>query len=196
MKCSSCSNEYPEPDIIDNIANLVCSNCGHLHEVKDYQALTKDQIIEKIEAAFSGVTLGDGIGLFEAQAIDDYETEEVQKRRREDDEKINWKSIAYDVLQSCHSSLSFFDADGMRFHLPAYIIGSIKGEVDDPIFHLTYMGSYMESRLVSLNVEQHQAIIEYLTWCLTEDEYSYDYPNIAKALAEYWEKQYKIKKHL
>ena len=188
MKCSSCSDEYPEPDIIDNVAYFVCSSCGHLHEVKNYQALTKDQIIEKIEAAFAGITLGEGIGLFEAQALDDYETEEVQKQRREDDEKINWKSLTYDVLQNCHSSLSFFDADGMRFHLPAYIIGSIKGEVDDPIFHLTYMGSYMESRLVSLSVEQRQAIIEYLTWCLTEDEYSYDYPNIARALAEYWEK--------
>ncbi|GAB6910113.1 conserved hypothetical protein [Desulfosarcina cetonica] len=197
MKCVSCSDEYPEPEIIDNVAYFVCSSCGHLHEVNNYKDLTKDQIIEKIEAAFSGVTLGDGIGLFEAQAIDDYETEEVQKRRREDDEKINWKSIAYDVLQSCQSSLSFFDADGMRFHLPAYIIGSIKGEVDDPIFHLTNMGSYMESRLVSLNVEQHKAIIEYLTWCLTEDEYSYDYPNISRALAEYWEKQYKTrKKHM
>ena len=189
MKCSSCSDEYPEPDIIDNVAYFVCSSCGHLHEVKNYQAVTKDQIIEKIEAAFAGITLGEGIGLFEAQALDDYETEEVQKQRRKDDEKINWKSLTYDVLQNCHSSLSFFDADGMRFHLPAYIIGSIKGEVDDPIFHLTYMGSYMESRLASLNAEQRQAIIEYLTWCLTEDEYSFYFPNITRALAEYWEKQ-------
>ena len=70
MKCSSCSDEYPEPDIIDNVAYFVCSSCGHLHEVKNYQAVTKDQIIEKIEAAFAGITLGEGIGLFEAQALD------------------------------------------------------------------------------------------------------------------------------
>jgi hypothetical protein len=191
MKCSSCSNEYPEPDIIDDVAFFVCSSCGHLHEVKNYKAHTKNQIIEIVETAFSGVTLGEGIGLFEAQALDDYETEEVQKQRRKDDEKINWKSTPYDVLHNCHSSLSFFDADGMRFHLPAYIIGSIKGEVDNPIFHLTDMGSYMESRLVSLNVEQYKAIVEYLTWCLTQDEYSFYFPNITRAIDEFWEKQYK-----
>ena len=191
MNCSSCTIEYPEPEIIDNVAYFVCSNCGHLHEVKNYQAHTKDQIIRIIEAAFSGVALGEGIGLFEAQAIDDYETEDVQKQRRLNDEKINWNSIPYDVLHNCHSSLSFFDADGMRFHLPAYIIGSIKGEVDDPIFHLTYMSDYMESRLVSLNVEQQRAVMAYLTWCLTENEYAFDYPNITRALAEYWERSVK-----
>ncbi len=188
MKCSTCSIEYPEPDIIDNIAYFVCSSCGHLHEVKNYQAHTKDQIIEIIEAAFSGVTLGEGIGLFEAQALDDYESEEVQKRCREDDEKVNWQSLAYEVLQRCHSSLSFFDSDGMKFHLPAYIIGSIRGEIDDPIFHLTNMGSFMESRLVTLNGKQIQAIMAYLTWCLTEDEYNFYHPNISRALAEYWKK--------
>jgi len=73
--------------------------------------------------------------------------------------------------------------------LPAYIIGSIKGEVDDPIFHLTDIDSYAESKLVSLNVKQKRAVMEYLTWCLTENEYAYDYPNIIRALAEYWEKQ-------
>lgn len=188
MKCRACSTEYPEPDIIDDIAFFVCSGCGHVHEVKNFQAHTKDQIIEKIEAAFSGVILGQGIGLFEAQALDDYESEEVQKRWREEDEKINWKSIPYEALQRCHSSLSFFDADGMKFHLPAYIIGSINGEVDDPIFHLTDMGSYMESRLVTLNSLQKKAVMEYLTWCLTEEDYEFYCPNIVRALTEYWEK--------
>ena len=188
MKCRACSDEYPEPDIVDDITYFVCSSCGHVHEVKNYHAYTEDQIIGKIETAFSGVVLGQGIGLFEAQALDDYESEEVQKKRREEDEKINWNSIAYEVLQRCHSSLSFFDSDGMKFHLPAYIIGSIKGEVDDPIFHLTHLGSYIESRLVTLNALQKKAVMEYLTWCLTEEDYKFDYPEIVRALTEYWEK--------
>jgi len=28
----------------------------------------------------------------------------------------------------CNSSLSFFNADGMRFHLPAFLIAELKGE--------------------------------------------------------------------
>jgi len=188
MKCFACSAEYPEPDIIEDIAYFICSSCGHVHEVKNYHPYSKDQIIEKIESAFSGVVLGQGIGLFEAQALDDYEPEEVQKRRREEDEKKRWSSISYEVLQSYHSSLSFFDADGMKFHLPAYIIGSIKGEVDDPIFHLTHLEDHTKSRLITLNALQKKAVMEYLTWCLTEEDYEFDYPEIVRALTEYWEK--------
>ncbi len=188
MKCSACSDEYPEPDIIEDIAFFICASCGHVHEVKNYHPYSKDQIIEKIETAFSGVVLGQGTGLFEAQALDDYESEEVQKKRREEDEKINWDSISYEVIQSCHSSLSFFDADGMRFHLPAYIIGSIKGEVDDPIFHLTHLEDYSKSRLVTLNEKQIKAVMVYLTWCLTEEDYEFEHPGIVRALTEYWEK--------
>ncbi len=189
MKCKACRNECPKPDLIDDVAFFVCSECGHDYEVRNYHPYTKEQIIEKIEEAFSGVVLGEGIGLFEAQAIDDYESEEVQKKRRSEDEKMNWNSIPYEVLDNNHSSLSFFDADGMRFHLPAYIIGSIKEEVDDPIFQLTHMTDYCKTRFETLNKPQKKAVIEYLTWCLTEDEeYELDEQNIRRALNEYWEK--------
>ena len=47
----------------------------------------KDHIIESIKTAFRDVKLGDGIGLWEAQAIDDYESEDVQRKKRENDEK-------------------------------------------------------------------------------------------------------------
>jgi len=188
MKCRACTDECPKPDITDGVAYFACTNCGYVHEVKNYHAYTKEQIIGKIEAAFSGVVLGKGIGLFEAQALDDYESEEIQKKRRGEDEKINWNSISSEVLQNCHSSLSFFDADGMQFHLPAYLIGSIKGEIDDPIFHLMHMDDYTESRFVTFNESQKKVVIEYLTWCRTEEEYEFDDKDIIRALNGYWEK--------
>jgi len=186
VKCRVCNYEYPKPEIVDGVAYFVCSECGGIYEVKGYQPQTKEQLIEKVEAAFSDQVLGDGIGLFEAQALDDYESEEVQTKQREKDEKIYWRSIAYEVLQSCHSSLSFFDANGMRFHLPAYIVGSIKGKVDDPIFHLTHLDDHAESKLVTLTNAQKNVVIEYLTWCLTEDEYQFDCEGIVRALNEFW----------
>lgn len=186
MKCRTCHNEYPKPEIADGVAYFVCSECGGMYEVKNYHAYTKDQIIEKIETAFSDVKLGDGIGLFEAQALDHYESEDVQKMQREKDEKIDWRSITHEDLQGCHSSLSFFDANGMRFHLPAYIVESIKGEVDDPIFHLTHLDGYAESKLATLTKLQKNAVIEYLTWCLTEDDYQVYCEDIVRALNEYW----------
>lgn len=148
--------------------------------------MTKDQIIESIRKAFCDVKLGDGIGLWEAQAIDDYQSEDVQRKERQIDEKEDWSSFTPDVLKKCHSSLSFFDANGMRFHLPAFIIKSLKGEVDDPVFHLTQLDDYAMSKLTTLSDNQIKAVINYLVWCLENEDFEYEHPEIQQALDEYW----------
>ena len=71
MKCRKCLNEYSNPEIEDGVAYFICSKCGDLYEVKDYLPQTKEQVLGKIEVAFADVVLGDGIGLLEAQALDD-----------------------------------------------------------------------------------------------------------------------------
>ena len=188
MNCTACSNEYDKPEIIDGITYFVCSSCGHVFECKASVFVNSDEVIQKIDNAFSDVILEGGIGLLQAQAIDDYLPKEEQDKQRQKDEKLNWKSISFNDLQRYHSSLSFFDAAGMKFHLPAYIIGSIKGELDDPIFHLTILDTYAESKLVTLNLNQKKSIIEYLNWCLTQEEFEYETEDIEKALKEYWQK--------
>jgi len=149
--------------------------------------MKKEDVIKEIESAFLGVSLGNGIGLWEAQAIDDYESKEVQLKNRRRDEKDNWRLLTYTELQRCHSSLSFFDADGMRFHLPAYIIASLNNKVDDPIFHLTQLDDYAKSKLTTINNTQKQAIITYLKWCLEQCEYEFEHTAISKALSKYWQ---------
>ena len=49
MKCNSCANEYPQPEIIEGTAYFVCVNCGNVHEVKDYQVYTKEERVELFE---------------------------------------------------------------------------------------------------------------------------------------------------
>ncbi len=56
MKCKNCSNEYPEPDIIDTTAYFVCTNCGYLHEVENYRIYTTEEKIHKFENEY-GVKL-------------------------------------------------------------------------------------------------------------------------------------------
>ncbi|WP_372831181.1 DUF6714 family protein [Pontibacterium sp.] len=151
--------------------------------------MNKDSIEKEITSAFVGVTLGNGIGLWEAQAIDDYESKDVQVKNRERDQKEDWRALNYDDLQRCHSSLSFFDADGMRFHLPAFIIGSIRNEVDDPIFHLIQPDEYSISRFSTLSNIQRKSVVMYLKWCLENDEYAFDHPSIKHVLNDYWAKE-------
>ena len=189
MKCKVCDEEIPKLDVMDGIAYFVCSNCGDLHEVENHCVYTREQMVAMVKNAFRWVELGDGIGLLQAQCIDGREPQEIEKEWRKKDEKDRWESIPYELLEVCHSSLCFFDAKGMRFHLPAFIVGSIEGNVSDPLFSLTYLDSArFYSKFSILTDDQKRVVSKYLTWCLTEDKYRYDHDEIQKALALYWRK--------
>ena len=148
--------------------------------------MDKNQLIDIIEFAFAHVILDDGIGLWEAQAIDDYETKEIQLQKRRNDRKEDWFRFTSDELQLCHSSLSFFDANGMRFHLPAFIVASLNDEVDDPLFHLTNLSEYNKSQFTTLTTEQNKAVVSYLNWCLQNTDHEHDHKMIIRALNKYW----------
>jgi hypothetical protein len=148
--------------------------------------MIKEELISRIAQAYAGVVLGDGVGLNEGQAIDDYESDELRRNKREKDEKSNWNDLDPLDLQSCSSSLSFFDAKGMRFHLPAYLVQSILGKVDDPLFHLLDNSGYSTGKHDLLNTDQTLAIIDYLEWCLEHEEFGFEHPQIKRSLLEYW----------
>lgn len=76
----------------------------------------------------SGVTLGGGVGLSEAQALDDYASNEVRAACRAGDEKSDWAAIPLKDLNRHSGSPAFLDAEGMRFHLPAYMIADLDGD--------------------------------------------------------------------
>lgn len=98
-----------------------------------------DQLIKDIESAFEAVVLGDGVGLWQGQALDDYATTDEVQAARDKDEKHDWRRLAPKDLNRCHSSLSFFDAYGMRFHLPAFMITDLRGEFEHSLeFSITH----------------------------------------------------------
>ena len=148
--------------------------------------MSRDELIAEIRAAFAGVTLGDGIGLRQGQGLDDYESEATCQKYRQRDEKLDWSSIPARELVLCHSSLSFFDAAGMRFHLPAYLIAHLRDELPlDPVYHLTNLSAYSRGKLVLLNRHQRQAVRAYLLF-LQQDQGMYESRAMTRALATYW----------
>jgi len=82
----------------------------------------KEQLIVIIRNAFQNVKLEDGIGLWEAQGHDDRLSDFECKKLRRKDEVDDWKNIAIENMYICSSSLSFFDAKGLRFHMPKYLL--------------------------------------------------------------------------
>ena len=122
-----------------------------------------EALCQRIHAAFVGVMLGKGTGLWEAQGLDDYEDEATCARYREGDEKDDWSRISIETLNRCYSSLSFFDAEGMCFHLPAFLIADLHGLFDfDLPLRLARLKSHKEIQLSLLSEEQRKIVRHYL----------------------------------
>jgi len=145
------------------------------------------EVEKAIRLAFKEVTLGDGVGLWQAQAIDDYETKSIQLEAREKDEKGNWENLSLENLSRCESSLSFFDDDGMRFHLPAFILAELHEEYCGSVmFHLSQCAK--NGNFGGLSHQQKSAVVVFMEWCLTQECYEPDWPNIKQALDEVWKR--------
>ena len=137
--------------------------------------------------AFSGVTLGKGIGLTEAQGLDDYADAGTCAAYRAVDEKQDWRRIPVEALNACYSSLSFFDAEGMRFHLPAFLIADLDGAYHQEMsFLLAFLNDYSIGQFALLSPAQRNAVRAYLLFLLGEENRAFSHPHIVRALEEYW----------
>ena len=149
---------------------------------------TKESVVLRIRAAFQGVTLGNGVGLLQGQAKDGGR-KGLEERLQ--DEKLDWARLRVTDLNECSSSLSFFDAEGMRFHLPSCLIAELNGRLDRTpfIFHLMDLSDYSKSQLSMLSAAQREAVREFLLFRRADPEHEYDWPEIEKALATYWKSE-------
>ena len=149
---------------------------------------TLEALIAATLEAFSGVTLGSGIGLLEANGLDDYANEQKLAAYREKDEKSNWSAIPSASLNRYSSTISFFDAEGMRFHLPAFLIASMKGEYTfDLVYNLT-QSTLLEDQCTLLTQPQRKVVREYLQFAQEEEDHEFDREHIQRALENYWAK--------
>ena len=151
--------------------------------------IDRNKLIFEISEAFKNVELDGGIGLSEANAIDDYRDEHYRGKCRQNDEKQSWNSITSAALNQYNCCLSYFDAKGMTFHLPAFIIADIKGEYRFGMaFVLTNPSDYNMSRFILLTEKQRAAVKLFLEYLLENPEYKFDQPDIKTAIENYWSK--------
>lgn len=148
----------------------------------------EQRVLKLVRAAFADVALGTGVGLREAQGLDDYADSHTLASYRARDEKRDWSAISVADLDRCNSSLSFFDAEGMRFHLPAYLVADLEGALQaaDVLFHLVYLSDGAESRFDKLSVAQREAVREFLLLRLSDPNREFVHPMIETALSKYW----------
>ena len=146
-----------------------------------------EALFTTIRDAFTGVTLGSGVGLHEGQGLDAGGDPAVCAEYRAKDEKNDWSRIPVKELNDCHSSLSFFDAEGMRFHIPAYLIAFLRGhDLCDSYFAVIYLDDYRRDQFRLLSPPQREAIRAFLLHLAQDEEYQVERPETLRALNEYW----------
>ena len=148
----------------------------------------KERVIALIREAFQVVTLGDGIGLQEAEGLDSYASGNEMASYRAQDEKLDWSAIPASELDRCSSSLSYFDAEGMRFHLPAYMVAELEGSLNvaNVVFHICYINADGTSPFSNLSPVQRKAVRNYLQLMLSDNDEDFHHPKIEAALRDYW----------
>ena len=153
--------------------------------------MLKDQIrrskalIHQIDIAFDGVTLGDGIGLWETDGIDDYCSETELKNLRERDEKHDWRRISPGDLNDCNAAPCFLDAEGMRFLTPAFLTAELNGQFSGFIDILIYNSIVAVDFVQLLSPSQRHVIIACISLYGSIEQYEYDPTDISSAIMRY-----------
>lgn len=83
-------------------------------------------LISMIFSSFSNVKLQRGTSLWEAQALDNPLEDQVWESqclmKAKNDEQTNWQNITLQNLLDCCDLLYWMDSDGIRFHLPQWLL--------------------------------------------------------------------------
>jgi hypothetical protein len=77
--------------------------------------MDKEALLNDIRSAFSGVTLEGGMGLYQAQAIDDYECYETQEEARLETSATTGKRFRQRCFSSVTAPLAFLMPRGCAF---------------------------------------------------------------------------------
>jgi len=135
----------------------------------------KSALIQEITTAFDGVVREDGVSLHEAQVLDDYGGPEERAQARAKDIDKTWKDVPEKDISSTDAVLSFLDAKGFRYYIPAYMVWYLRNidsrgceccnsnTFGSVTFHLTYKVEENKDRKFQLlTVEQSRAIAHFL----------------------------------
>jgi hypothetical protein len=91
-----------------------------MHHMAQHQMpMTQEVWLSRyIAAAFSDVSLEDGIDIYAAESLDDYGNPEEDQRSLTVDRQ-DWRSVPHEELFPRFSAITFLDAKGFRFYTPA-----------------------------------------------------------------------------
>lgn len=85
-------------------------------------------VLDRIHHAFDGVERGQGTTLHEAMVLDDYGSEEEQRKARELDQETRWQDVPDSTIDRNSSVLVYLNMEGYRYYLPALMSWAIRND--------------------------------------------------------------------
>ncbi|MBA2611152.1 MAG: hypothetical protein H0U95_04220 [Bacteroidetes bacterium] len=163
--------------------------------------MTKEELTKAIYTAFKNVKLEDGVGLYEADCLDEYRhpNDPIYISWKQKDERDSWETIlplflTHTVHERVSSSNYFFmDSKGKRFHIPCYLLQDLeeKNSGNNPLItDITYkINGLLDYEI--LNTSQKQVIINFFDFKLEEFmKYDNDFDFEIYNAAREWFKTY------
>ncbi len=151
--------------------------------------------LQEIHAVFGEAELGDGLSLHQAGAMDLMLTaEEVELSRRLDSE-TRWQDIPDSKVEEFHYALTFMDPEGLRFHLPRFMVYSLEHPgldspaVDAAVYACDFGDDMADEVLAQFNAmsrRQMRTIANFLVFVAESKDEDYDVLVAAMAVESFW----------
>ena len=146
----------------------------------------REAVAIRICHAFAETTLGNGIGILEADCIDDYlnETDPEYRRCRAQDEREHWENVLFQGhLENSlprfnpFSAISFMDGAGRRFALPCYMLWALQDNpmTSDALMSHLQDGGFYEG--LNLNAEEQAALYAFIRF-MRQQAFAWDEDDI------------------
>jgi hypothetical protein len=141
------------------------------------ETVDKQSLINEIERAFSGVLLEGGIGIHEANVIDDYGDEDQRRQARLGDSKswVGWQDIPDDTLRRHYTTFCFVDSKGFKYLIPAYMRFVLRNyeedgsaSIDSTIYALAPDNYNFDGFAELLTLQQKRAIKKFLEFLILD----------------------------
>lgn len=141
----------------------------------------RQRLLGLIEQAFQGVNLGNGVSLHQTIVLDEYGSQAEQDAARSTDEQHDWRKLIDDpefARINYYGGFSFYDAAGMRFHLPAYLSVVVKDPNCETRWnlqsHLADLDVVDDNRFSLLDADQKRCVWEVLIFLRDEHKATLD----------------------
>jgi len=154
-------------------------------------------LIAEIVAAFDGVAREDGVSLREGMVLDDYGSDEACTAARLLDTDTRWQDVSDADMQRYDGVLTFSDAKGFRYYLPAYMLRDLRlyvhptyGFSSDTLSGLQIssvpgVSDWKLEQFALITPEQGKSVCSFLKFTVVYGD-KYHRQDAADALADYW----------